>query len=280
MFRLRRWLTETPLARRHARAMEGGARRRYKAIPWGAFRREAYPEEALALALSTQRMLAIGEYLAVDQFARAASAVTLLGCPIDLVAMAASIPPDEARHADMALRMVSLLSGKDDALDVKPEFVSAGFTVPMSEESLDAFMIEVAVLGETLACALLAACARRATDPTLAALYGNILRDEVHHARFGWYFLMWRAPLWSDADRRRCANRAGDIVAHVEERFGRGRDASRAARPAAKALGVLDSPAQAKAVRRVMQDEIVPALDVFGLGGSHAWRKRRQVRER
>jgi hypothetical protein len=29
-------------------------------------------------------------------------------------------------------------------------------------------------------------------------------------------------------------------------------------------------------VRRIMEDEIVPALDAVGLGASHAWRVRRR----
>ena len=35
-------------------------------------------------------------------------------------------------------------------------------------------------------------------------------------------------------------------------------------------------PRRRRAVRAVMEDEIVPALDALGLGASHAWRARRR----
>lgn len=219
-------------------------------------------------------MLAMGEYLAVDIFARVASGMTLLGAPLDLVAMAASIPSDEARHADITLRMASLLAGRDVTVDIKDEMVSQRFTFPMTQEGLDDFMIEVPAIGETLACALLKACADRARNPTIKALYANIVRDEVHHARFGWYYLAWRAPQWSQAERQRCADRMGEQVVAIERRFSRGRDAPAGSKTAARELGVLDSRAQKVVVRRIMEDEIVPALDAVGLGASHAWKVR------
>jgi hypothetical protein len=100
--------------------------------------------------------------------------------------------------------------------------------------------------------------------------------DEVHHARLGWYYLAWRSPQWTRAQRQRVADRVGDLVVSIERRFWRGRDAPKAARTAARALGVLESVGQRAAVRAVMEDEIVPALDAIGLGTSHAWR----IRER
>jgi hypothetical protein len=278
MLKLRRVLTETPLARAHDRLIEGKARRKYVAIPWASFDADRYPAAAVALAYNAQRMLAAGEYLAVDLFARVASGMTLLGAPIDLVAMAATIPSDEARHADMTLRMAGLLARRDVALELKENMVSRRFTFPMTQEELDDFMIEVPAIGETLACALLKACADRARDPTVQALYANLVRDEVHHARFGWYYLAWRSPQWSRAERQRCADRMGEHLLGLEERFSRGRDAPAGSKAAARALGVLDSPAQKVVVRRIMEEEIVPGLDAMGLGASHAWKVRRRAR--
>jgi hypothetical protein len=39
---------------------------------------------------------------------------------------------------------------------------------------------------------------------------------------------------------------------------------------------VLESAGQRKAVRSIMQDEILPALDALGLGSSRAWRIRQR----
>ena len=273
---IRRLLTETPLARHHERVMQGRARRKLTPIPWDAFDRRRWPDAALRLALDAQQKLAMGEYLAVDLFARVASAVALHGAPIDLVAAAAAIPGDEIRHADFTLRMSSLIAGKDVVVPVKKELLATRYSMRMTQEELDDFVIEVPAIGETLACALLKACADRATDPTVKALYANIVRDEVHHARFGWYYLTWRAPQWTQAERQHVADRMGANVVEIERRFWKGRDAPASARKSASALGVLDSRAQQVVVKRIMEDEIVPALDALGLGASHAWKVRRR----
>lgn len=273
---IRRMLTETPLARQHELVMQGRARRKLAPIPWDAFDRARWPGAALALALDAQQKLALGEYLAVDLFARVASAIALHGAPIDLVAAAAAIPGDEIRHADITLRMSALMAGKDVAVPVKKEMLTSRYSHRMTHEELDDFMIEVPAIGETLACALLKACADRATDPTVKTLYANIVRDEVHHARFGWYYLAWRAPQWTQAERQRAADRMGAHVVDIERRFWKGRDAPASARKAACALGVLESSAQRVVVRRIMEDEIIPALDAVGLGASHAWKVRRR----
>jgi hypothetical protein len=274
---IRRALTNTPLARQHEHNLARRAgRTQGHPIPWSAFRRSDYPAPALALAHQAQKMLATGEYGAIDVFARLASALSLNGAPFDLVASAARIPSDEIRHADYAIRLASLFKGEDAIIDIDRNNFEKRWERPIDLGELDLLMIEVPAIGETLAGALLTACQRRAVDATVKAVFTSIVSDEVHHARLGWYYLAWRAPQWSRAEQQRAANRAGEIVADCERRFWFGRDAVRGSQRAAKALGVLDSISQREVIRRVMEDEIVPALDAFGLGASHAWRARRR----
>lgn len=269
-------LTDTPLARQHKRELERGPTRRVHAIPWKKFRRDAYPEAALALAENEMSSLAVGEYMAVDQFARVASALTLNGAPLDLVACAARIPSDEVRHADFALRFASMLAGRDIELPLQPPTYLANFQKPVSLEQLDVMMIELPTIGETLAAALLAACVARAVDPVAKGVLSSILSDEVHHLRLGWYYFAWRAPQWTRSEQQRVADFAASVLMDIERQFWRGRDAPRGCKRAASELGVLDTPSQRRVVRRVMVDEIVPGLDAFGLGASHAWRKRKR----
>ena len=270
-------LTATPLARQHEHELATARIRRRPRIPWSAFRRGRYPEAALALAADAQRSLAIGEYGSIDLFAWIASAMSLGGVPFDLVAASTRILADECRHAELCLRMASLCAGRDLTIEVDTRGFSAGKRRrALTIDELDLLFLEVAALGETLAAALLNACRRRASDPVARALFTSILGDEVHHARIGWYYFAWRAPQWGRAERQRVADRAGEIIVGVEPRFWNGRDADAGARAAADALGVLDSPTQREVVGRVMQDEIVPALDALGLGASHAWRVRKR----
>jgi hypothetical protein len=273
---VRRVLTTTPLARQHERGLAGTLTRRVPAIDWKAFDRSRYPEGALSLAAHAQSKLALGEYGAVDLFAHLASAMALLGVPFDLVAAAARTPADEIRHADYAMRAAELLRGRRVAIAVDADGLRQRWSKPVDMEQLDLLMLEVCAIGETLSCALLSACLERARDPVMHSVFSGIVSDEVHHARLGWYYFAWRAPQWSLVDKQRIADRGGSILVKIEKQFWRGRDAEPKARKAARDLGVLESKGQRAAVRAVMEDEIVPALDALGLGASHAWR----VRER
>ncbi len=245
-------------------------------IPWRSFDRARYPAAALALAADAQTKLAWGEYGAIEIFARIASSAARLGVPFDLVAAACRIPADEMRHADQALRFAELLSGGPVTHTIEPSELPR-WPQEVSLEELDALVAEVSAVGETLAFALLDACRKLAREPVAKAHYGAIVADELHHARFGWRYLAWRAPQWTTGERQRVADRVGQMVADAESRFAHGRDAPRGCGKAAHALGVLDTKGQRLAVRRVFEDEIVPGLDALGLGASHAWKKRSRI---
>lgn len=276
VLRYRRVLTETPLARQHEHVLEQKSTRKKLPIPWTKFDRAKYSAPALALAANAQKMLATGEYGAIGLFSRIAEALSIQGAPFDLIASAARIPSDEIRHADYAIRLAEIFAGEKVTLALTPESMDAPRTHAKNIGELDRLMVEVPAIGETLAGALLTACQRRASDPLAKAVFTSIIGDEVHHARLGWYYLAWRAPQWSRAERQNVADRAGELVMDVERRFWKGRDAPAGAEKAAKALGVLDSESQRATIAAVMEEEIVPALDALGLGASHAWRVRRR----
>ncbi len=276
---IRRTTSGTALARRFERVGSKtrgtGARPKRRApIPWDAFDRSRYPPAALALAVHAQRALALGEYGAVHLFARLASALALNAAPLDVVRAAAAIPADEARHAELALRMAELCAGGPVEIHLDRATLPRDAWNPMNAEAVDTCMVEVSAIGETLAAAFIGACRAAAKDPVAQALFGELLADEVHHARVGWYYLAWRAPQWTRPERQRVADRAAGMVMQVERQFWHGRDAPAGSRRAAHALGVIDSKTQRDVVRTIMEGEIVPALDALGLGASHAWRAR------
>lgn len=274
--RLSRTLTRTPLARafeRDARRSRGGRRR---TVEPERFDRAAFPAGALAVAAEAQRALAMGEFMAVDVFAKLAAALTLAGAPIDLVAAAAKVQVDEIRHADLALRMAGAMAGEPASLPLpRGRYEELGRALDLPR--LDAAMIEIPAIGETLACALLAESRDQCKDAVVRALFSALLEDEVHHARLGWYYLSWRAVDWTSADRQSAADHAGAFIAEIEPMFQRGRDAPKGLGKAARALGVLDTTAQRAAVRRAMEEEIIPGLDGLGLGANHAWKARRRT---
>jgi hypothetical protein len=273
---VRRHLTSTPLARQHDHALLARGGRSRRAIPWKSFDRSKYPDPALRVASGAQRALALGEYGAVDLFAHMAIDLSLYGAPFDLVAACAKVPSDEMRHADYAMRAAELFAGAPVSAELDREGLKKVVGKRLSFEELDVMMLEVGVMSETLAAALLGACARTATDPMAKALFASLVADEVHHARLGWYYMAWRAPQWSLPERQRVADRAGEILVRTERQFWKGRDAPEGCEEAARALGVLDSLSQREVIHAVVTEEIVPGLDALGLGASHAWRVRQR----
>jgi len=264
--------TESPaLARRFAQRADKRA-----PIPWERFDAAKHPKAALALSRHQAARLAMGEYSAVEIFSRLSGALAIVGAPMEIVAEAAQVPTDEIRHAAIALRFAEAC-GEKDPVTYETKTHAAQWTKEPSMEEVDRLCLQVAAIGETMACALLASCRARAKDPVARAVYAAVVRDEIHHARLGWYYLAWRAPQWSQAERQRAADMAAESIVPVERQFARGRDAPKAARAAAKALGVLDTAAQRTAIREAMESEIVPGLDALGLGASYAWDERERV---
>jgi hypothetical protein len=271
---IRRALTTTPLAREHEGRLAGRPQRRPKAIPWDACDRSLYPQAAIDLAVDSHVKLAAGEYGAVQLYGALTSAMTMVALPLDLVTASAAICTDEARHADYAMQMARALTGEDVPVPVDRDALERPWKKDVSLEDIDRVVLHVAAISETLACGLVAASLERASCPTTRAMLKNLVADEIHHARFGWHYLAWRAPAWSRAERQRLAESMAQNVAGIERRFWKGRDAPASAESAARALGVVESEGQRDAVRQMMEEEIVPALDALGLGASHAWRLR------
>jgi hypothetical protein len=271
---VRRFLTATPLAQEHERRLFGKQQRRPRAILWTACDRSSFPKPARDLAVDSYVKLAAGEYGAVQLYGALTSAMALAGLPLDLITASAAICTDEARHADYAMQMTRVLTGEDVPIPLDKESLERPWKKDVTTVDIDVVVLHVAAISETLSCGLVSACLERASDPTSRAVFQNLMADEVHHARFGWHYLSWRAPQWSRAERQHLADSMARNVVGIERRFWRGRDAPNSAFAAARALGVLESEGQRSVVREMMEEEIVPAIDALGLGGSHAWRAR------
>ena len=268
------WLSETPLARQHDRALRGELLRIPKAIPWSAFERKRYPAPALELATDLAAKLASGEYASIALFTQIAAGLALGGAPFDLVHAATRISSDELRHAEYCLRMAELCSGGKVTLHIDREALETNVPNAMVRPDVDFLVLKYACVGETLAAALLTECRRRARDKVAKALFTSLAGDEVGHARFGWYYASHRVKEWSLAERQALADRLAEFVQSVESSLWLGRDAPAGSASAARALGVLDSDTQRDVVKDVMVREIVPALDALGFSGTAMWAAR------
>lgn len=271
-----RVVTDTPLTRQLAQDVAGRSTQKRVEIPWSAFSPERYPREARAIATDAMRWLATGEYTAVEGFARLTVAFSWHGVPYDLIAACARIPSDEIRHSEIAVRAAERLSGKaasEVPLPVDGRRPKRAGEVRCSLRELDVHVATLPALLETLAVGLLSEARRRATDPMMKAVYASVLADEIHHARLGWYYLAWRAPQWTVADRQYLADAMAPRVAARAAMISDGRPAPKGSAKALRALGVMDAPTQEAVVLRVMETEVVPAFDALGLGLSHAWKR-------
>jgi len=273
---VRRVLSDTPLHKAHARLLERAPARTRRQIPWANFARDAFPERALELAADQALKLAEGEYSAVALFGQITAGLAMTAAPFDIVSGCASIGGDEIRHADYCAQLAQVCLGHEVVLEVPRHEVRRECGNAMDVEQLDYLLLKYSALGESLAAALLAECEAGAREPAARAMYGNLVRDEVHHARLGWYYFQWRAPRWTLAEKQRLADRIAEFLVGVEQEFHWGRDAPAAQQDAAAALGVLDTERQRLAIAALMERELIPGLDALGLGGSHAWAARRR----
>jgi hypothetical protein len=269
-------LSDTPLARRHEQLVVGKLARTLKPLPWDAFDRTAYPDDALRLGAELWSGLAVGEYASIGLFAEIAAGLTFTGAPFDFVFAATQVSGDEARHAEYCVRAASLFVGGAPAIQVPAEGLHAKLAPLVDIEEVDFAMLQYVAFSETLATALLTECKRRARDRLSRALFTSLLSDEIHHARLGWYYAAHRSPLWTPGERQQLADRTAEYVLGVEEEFWIGRDAPPSATRSARALGILDSKTQRAVIRDAMENEIVPAFDALGFGASRTWPLRRR----
>lgn len=272
---LYRSVTGTPLTRLFAQDVSGSSTQKRIDVPWAKFDARRYPDAAREVAYDAMRWLATGEYTAVEGFARLLVAFSWHGVPYDLIGACARIPADEIRHSELALHAAALLADKKEGevpLPVegrRPKKI-ADARVPLTE--LDVQVATLPAFLETIAASLLGEARRRATDPMMKAVYSSVLADEIHHARLGWYYLAWRAPQWTKAERQHLADAIAPRIVQRAAQISDGRVAPKGAEKALRALGVMDEGVQREVVRTAMENEIVPAFDALGLGASHAWK--------
>jgi hypothetical protein len=270
--KISRAFTDGPLVRQYEART---AARNDRTIPWSSFAASRYSRATLGYVARAARVLAAGEYGALTLFSTIASGLALHGAPFDLVAAAVRIPDDEMRHADAFTRFAALCAGtsvESVVVDVETEGLHKRCVPAATLLELDHVMIQLSAVNETIAGAFLDGCLESATDPVAHALHASILRDEVHHARLGWYYLAWRAPRWTLEERRRVADQTGLLVMDIARRHKDEREPPHAVEVEARALGVIDFEERRKIVCSVMEEEVLPALDSFGLGASLAYK--------
>jgi hypothetical protein len=180
------WLSGTPLEAEHQRLM----RRRQIPIPWEQTTAGELTDAERARLAETWRRRAAAEYLAITTFAVLAIDLVAAGAPADVVSHCVRSQLDEIRHAEMAIRMHEIYSGRRIQPPAGMSNLPDDRKAPKLHQAA-ANTLLVSCVSETYATTVLTATRDITTDPVALAVLTSIYSDEVMHARMGWSYLRY-----------------------------------------------------------------------------------------
>jgi hypothetical protein len=191
------------------------------------------------------------------------------GKPADLQALA-TFAADELRHGQLCAAVAHQLGATaEQPLPPLPAVPDHADTTPQLAVLRN--ILSVCCLSETVAVALIRAEHAELQGTPLGTVLGQILADEVQHARFGWHYLANVAPGLTAQDRQELGEWLAVALAHLWEHelahlpYASGRSV------AAQAVGICDGVAARKLLRDAIEQVIVPGLERQGLAGERAW---------
>lgn len=223
-------------------------------LPWGDIAREA-SAPLVDAAREVWTRSAFSEYASGAAFAEISAALLAAHAPIDLIAAAGEFVADEMFHAELSSRVAMALGGAVP-LEVDLSRLVKPATGPTPLLRAAERVIRTCCVGEALTVPMLNQSRRAAGSPTVEAVITRIMRDEVHHAQLGWWFLDW-AEL-TDADRVTLGAVAGQAVRAFSVVF-----ASECATDVG--LGRLDCARFDTAFLSAVRDEVVKPLAQRGI---------------
>jgi hypothetical protein len=205
------YLLGGPVERRYRRLRPDVER-----LPWGTLDPSRYRPEAVIAARRAWTVAAFQEHRTGAACAATLAALIAARAPVDLIAMATPFPLDELAHVEMCARIAGELGGGTRL------FHDAAAVVPRPSDTLSPLMraaelvVRVFCVGEAVSIPLLRGTWHAARHPLPRGILGRIVRDEAAHGHFGWLFLDWAAPLFSDDDRAHLTAAAVDEIAKLE----------------------------------------------------------------
>lgn len=164
----------TRLARVHARTTA------VRSVDVALLERSRFPTEPVRDAARAWHARALTEYASMQRFTTLAADVQRFGLPLACSTALLRMASDEARHADLCLRLAHALGGPD-------EFSYEAAPRPCATlDELRVTTLALFAVAETISVRMFASCARAATVPVARAAVRAILGDEIMHADAGW----------------------------------------------------------------------------------------------
>lgn len=241
----------------------GGGERR--ALRWAELDAGSLPPARREIVGATWRERMRQEHLATGAFALLTQELAETGCAPVILSLVARAAADEVRHAEVCRRMAVALLGEPA--------VPAGFkgvpNVPahpgasLADRAL-LHMVEMCCLSESLTAVYFTEMVARASHPVAKAVVESLLEDEIDHSRVGWAYLASRA---SGGTSRELVAEA--LPSLLDRTVGRALDdLDREADeddPSMEAFGYLGHTTGAAAVRRALDEVIVPGMQRLGV---------------
>ena len=170
-------------------------------MPWGSLDLRDFDEHTILAARASWTVAAFQAYRIAVGRAIAAQGLLEAGAPVDVAALASSLPLEALTHAELCARMAMELGGAVPlAFDRDLLYPRPDPTQPVLVRALEAIVRGFCV-GETICRPLVRVVRDLPAVPLIRAICRRIARDDAPHAAFGWLVLDWALPSVDRAGR-------------------------------------------------------------------------------
>lgn len=268
-FTLRRTsgVDELKLTREHERVTN-------VALDWSSFRLGDFDPTRAREAAADWHTRAFTEFHSLTHFTQLASQLQRLGAPLDWSGAMLRMATDEARHADLCLRVSEALGGPA-SLEADPEQLMRS----EHEHLLDDVRRDVLAtfcVAETLSVRMFTRCLQVATVPLAKEAVQAILVDETLHSELGWELgaLLMRDVPPSPALGPELLAIFRAVAGQCHALEGRERALTEPEFDEGDNFGTLRNAGYARAFFEGMEADVIPGLEAIGVSEApELWRQ-------
>jgi len=163
-------------------------------MPWGSLDLRDFDERTILAARASWTVAAFQAYRVAIGRANAAQGLLEAGAPVDIAALASSLPIEALTHAELCARMAMELGGAVPLeFDRELLYPRPDPTQPVLVRALEAIVRGFCV-GETIFLPLVRVIRDMPAVPLVHAIWRRIARDDAPLGAFGWLVLDWALP--------------------------------------------------------------------------------------
>ena len=234
-------------------------------MPWGTLDVSRVPAEQCLAARKSWTGAAYQEHRTGAACALTLQALIEARAPLDLIAVASRFPLDEMVHVELCARMAMEFGGGTEIIhDPKAMVVGCDASLSPLLQAAD-LVVRFFCVGEAISIPLLRATWHGAKHPLPKAVLGRIVKDEAAHGVFGFTFLDWACPRFSEAERARLGVSADLAIRSLYSQWSDLYEHRNDARFEDDVLGWMQTGAYLKLACRSMQTLVIAPLEARGI---------------